>query len=313
MKKNYIPSDTFRPTLIARASRLDRLADFLAMFAALVFCPACVVSALLLSATNTLAATITVTNGYDSGPGSFRQAILDASPGDTINFAAGVTVINLTSNALVINKNLTVTGPGPSQLVVQRSSAASFPILDIVPSSTAANISGLTILDGSIGGGQTDGGIYNEGATTVTNCVLSNNTTGILSYGFLGISSSTISNNELGIAGEGRTIITNCTIAHNHSHGTGGGIFNSISGTMTITSSTVSGNSSGVDGGGIYNAGSLDVTNSTISGNTASASGGGIRNGDIIYHSGTLNVSNSTISGNSATNSGGGIYNYAGL
>jgi hypothetical protein len=31
-------------------------------------------------------ATITVTNGNDSGPGSLRQAIADASSGDTITF-----------------------------------------------------------------------------------------------------------------------------------------------------------------------------------------------------------------------------------
>eukprot|EP01022_Parablepharisma_sp_SALTPOND_P013910 TRINITY_DN1869_c0_g1_i7.p1 TRINITY_DN1869_c0_g1~~TRINITY_DN1869_c0_g1_i7.p1 ORF type:complete len:1990 (+),score=315.55 TRINITY_DN1869_c0_g1_i7:2715-8684(+) len=36
-----------------------------------------------------LAATITVTNANDSGAGSLRQAILDAGPGDTIEFAIG--------------------------------------------------------------------------------------------------------------------------------------------------------------------------------------------------------------------------------
>jgi hypothetical protein len=47
-----------------------------------------VIAALLLSATDAVAATITVTNGNDSGLGSLRRAILiDASPGDTINFA----------------------------------------------------------------------------------------------------------------------------------------------------------------------------------------------------------------------------------
>src|SRR6266567_6518021 len=63
------------------------------------------------------AATLTVTSNADSGgtcPGAnctLRQAILVASPGDTINFAVGITTINLTSAGLFINKNLTINGP----------------------------------------------------------------------------------------------------------------------------------------------------------------------------------------------------------
>ena len=64
------------------------------------------------------AATITVTNGNDSGPGSLRQAIVDASSGDTINFAPSVTTVNLTSGELVIDKNLTITGPFAGRVTV---------------------------------------------------------------------------------------------------------------------------------------------------------------------------------------------------
>ncbi len=45
-------------------------------------------AALLLPATSAQAA-ITVTNTADSGPGSLRQAIADAPPGDTIVVPAG--------------------------------------------------------------------------------------------------------------------------------------------------------------------------------------------------------------------------------
>ena len=62
------------------------------------------------------ATTITVVNGNDSGPGSLRQAILNALSGDTINFAASVTTVTLTSGEeLVIDKNLTITGPGANR------------------------------------------------------------------------------------------------------------------------------------------------------------------------------------------------------
>src|ERR1044071_2265868 len=55
---------------------------------------------------------ITVFNANDSGAGSLRQAIFDASAGDTINFALpqSVTAILLTSGELLINKNLTING-----------------------------------------------------------------------------------------------------------------------------------------------------------------------------------------------------------
>ena len=55
-------------------------------------------------------ATITVFNGNDSGAGSLRQAIFDASSGDTINFALpqGFLAIGLHTDELLINKNLTI-------------------------------------------------------------------------------------------------------------------------------------------------------------------------------------------------------------
>src|SRR6188508_3123933 len=64
----------------------------------------------------TSAATITVTNTNDSGAGSLRQAIADATPGSTINFDPNVfatpQTVTLTSGTLYIDKNLTIQGPG---------------------------------------------------------------------------------------------------------------------------------------------------------------------------------------------------------
>src|SRR5262245_3455413 len=56
----------------------------------------------------TLLSTLTVLNTADSGPGSLRQAIATASPGDTIDFApnlSGKTIV-LTSGQLVVSKDL---------------------------------------------------------------------------------------------------------------------------------------------------------------------------------------------------------------
>src|SRR5258708_8390104 len=63
------------------------------------------------------ATTITVTNTNDSGPGSLRQALADASDGDTITFAV-TGVIQLTSGELVINNHITLTHPAPDSPTV---------------------------------------------------------------------------------------------------------------------------------------------------------------------------------------------------
>ena len=77
-----------------------------------------VVSVLLLTVANN-AATLTVIDPADSGPGTLRQAILSAASGDTIvfNLPGCPCVISLAS-ALSINRNLTISGPGSTQLTV---------------------------------------------------------------------------------------------------------------------------------------------------------------------------------------------------
>jgi len=53
------------------------------------------------------ATTITVTNTNDSGPGSLRQALVDANDGDTIDFAVTGT-IGLTNGELLVDKSITI-------------------------------------------------------------------------------------------------------------------------------------------------------------------------------------------------------------
>ena len=75
-----------------------------------------IVLALMLPLTADLtvrASTIPVTNLGDSGPGSLRDALNSAAPGDTVAFQAGLTgTIPLTSGTLTLSKNVTITGPG---------------------------------------------------------------------------------------------------------------------------------------------------------------------------------------------------------
>jgi Bacterial Ig-like domain (group 3) len=245
-----------------------------------------------------------VTNTNDSGAGSLRQAILDACDGATITFDMNqvVSPINLTSAGLVINKNLTITGPGANLLTIQRSSAGGTPLFGIftINGGTTVSISGLTISNGNT---STGGGINNQGVLTLTGCRISGNSVnGTNSLGG-GILNGTTT-------GATTLTITNSTISGNSTNGSnsiGGGIVNSTgsgTATLTITNSTMSGNSAnggGNFGGGIYNSAgggtaTVTITNSTMSGNSASSAGGGI----YIAGSGTVTVklSNTIVAGN---------------
>ena len=294
---------------------------------------AAIIGALLLCgfAMHAHAATITVTNTSDSGPGSLRHALATANDGDTINFAVTGT-ITLTSGGLPINKNITISGPGPDQLSIDGNQALL--AFGVFPG-RAATISGLTVRNAQ-------SGVLNDGTVTVTNCVLSNSYDGLSNYGVAAVSNCVLTGNLYDglYSYEGVTTISNSVVSGN----VGGGLFNDVyhgpnkpdgygsmtiadsiisdnSGTgvlnymfTTILNSTLSGNSAGeaLNGGGISSGtfktpGGVTVVNSTISGNSASGGGGGI----AIYYGG-LTIVNSTISGNSAGDVGGGIANYTG-
>ena len=116
------------------------------------------------------ATTITVTNTNDSGPGSLRQALADASDGDTITFAV-TGAIQLTSGELVIDNSITISGPGADSLAVFSNT---FRIFHVMPGPTVT-IAGLMIRGGFV---QFDfgGGILNDHATlTLTNCAVATN------------------------------------------------------------------------------------------------------------------------------------------
>ena len=114
-----------------------------------------------------------------------------------------------------------------------------------------------------------------------------------------------------GIRNSGTLTLTNSTVSGNSSTDIGGGIYNVSGKSLTITNCTISGNSAQFTGGGIFNEanGNVSISNTTITGNTAGTpdygGGGGIYN----KYLGTLTVSSSTISNNSATAVAGGISN----
>jgi hypothetical protein len=112
-------------------------------------CPA-VIAIALFCAVALLAhgATITVTNTNDSGPGSLRQALAIANDGDTITFAVSGT-IGLTSGELLVDKNVTIEGPGAAALAVDGTANSRVFHIALFKNVT---VSGLTIANGYVGG-----------------------------------------------------------------------------------------------------------------------------------------------------------------
>jgi hypothetical protein len=272
------------------------------------------------------AATITVTNTNDSGPGSLRQALRDAHDGDTINLALSG-AITLSSGGLPINKNIAISGPGANQLSIDGNEALL--VLGIFPDKTAA-ISGLTIRNAQAGiwndrgmltlsnctvSGTSQVGLFNDGVLIVSNCVVSGNSGGGISNGHavLTVTHCDVSGNLYGIYNDhGESSVSNCIVSNNQyggvfNNGTSGGPNDYIfGGSFTIADSIINDNSGpGVDN----NSGALTSVGSTISGNSGQSDAGG---GIYTYLGGgktpgNVTVINSTISGNFASSDGGGI------
>jgi hypothetical protein len=219
-----------------------------------------------------------VLNNNDSGPGSLRQAMINA------NTQGGSHVINMTlinGNEIIldsplpaIDSFLTFIGPGADLLTISGNNL--YQVFD-VNNGASASFHHLTIAEGNnpVGPG---GGIYNEGLVQILNSIVRNNSAnerggGIYNFGGdINIISSTISTNSANLEG--------------------GGIWNL--GTLNITNSTISGNSADNQGGGIYNdAATVNITNSTISNNSVNSTGSGIMNNNGIIH-----AKNTIIAGN---------------
>jgi len=287
---------------------------------------------------------LTVTSTADSGAGTLRQAIADATNGATIDFNLTYpAMITLTSGELLIDKNLAINGPGASILTISGNNASR---VFNVSGGVTASISGLTIANGlanagasnscsgggcvaNAGSGGSGGGIYNAGTLTVSNCTISGNHTGAGSSASCSgggcVANAGSGGSGGGIYNAGTLTVSNCTISGNH---TGAGGSASCSGDC---GGSVANAGSGGSGGGSYNAsgmessGTLTVINCTISGNDTGAGGsasgasvnnsgsggivGGIFNASGMESGGTLSMTNCTISGNS----GGGILNEAGM
>src|SRR5262252_3585470 len=107
-----------------------------------------VAALLVLSAVPAFGSIITVVNTGDSGPGSLRDAIASAAPGDTIDFSLAypATIRLLTPLTLGPSPTMTISGPGASNLTI---SGEDNVVVFVVNAGAEDTISGLTITRGS--------------------------------------------------------------------------------------------------------------------------------------------------------------------
>lgn len=236
----------------------------------------------------TVPSTFWVTNTRDAGPGSLRQALLDATarPGaDVIRFRpAAEGTITLTSE-LVLTDELTVRGPGPGRLTV--SGGGTTRVLDIA-AGARVTIANLTVAHGQVAGTDRGAGVRNQGTLTLDSVVVRDSASDSVGGG---------------IANAGALTLRRSRVAANRAETGGGGLHNAAGGVAELVRSVVRDNTCVGDGAGIRSevGATLTITHSTISGNAASGFGtGGLASG------GVLTVRDTRVHHN--TSAAGGIY-----
>lgn len=243
----------------------------------------------------------------------------------------GPTIVS-TSREIAIDNDVTLDGGGNLTLDAN----GRHRVLSVIEGVTVELI-GLALINGR----QTEqngGGIWNEGALTLTDSTVSDSSAGrdsgcrtddpqlrcsegggIWNAGTLTLMGSAISGSSAhfggGIANRGGNLaLIDSSVRTSSAAGCrgvgavvcsgGGGIWNS--GTLTMQNSDVSENTADW-GGGIYSRGAPTLINSTVFGNSAGFDGGGLLNFE------TLTLIDSTVADNAAGQSGGGIANEAGM
>lgn len=281
-------------------------------------------------------ATYTVTTTNNDGPGSLRQAILDANANagadDIVFDIPGCTdttpcVISLLSPLPVISDPLTITGMGMTTLIIDANSSfrglnvADVPvtIADVTVQNGATpgrgagirSFGDLTLIRVRLWNNQAEdngGGVYAAGTLTVNESRFAQNGSLKQGGGLYAGSGLVVSNSEFdGNSGDygggliaSATAVLSETVFISNVAWYGGGLF--AYGEVQVSQGSFEANVSMEDGGGMYVIGDLTLTNSALLDNSASDDGGG------LVAAGDIRILDSTFSGNAAQNgSGGGL------
>jgi hypothetical protein len=275
-----------------------------------------------------LLATLTVTSAADAGPGTLRQAILDANlaPGaDVIRFANSLRgqTIALTSGPLTITDSLALDGPGASRLTISGGGASG---LLVVAHETATpdaprpvvRVEGLTFADGlAFRGGAI---LATQSDLTVEGCTFLHNGADFQGGAIAVIPGLYVDDQFNTIAVPGSLTVRESTFDANQVPGVGfghGGALAILDTSATIDDTRFTGNSA-PSGGAVARivfdvpVATLDIDDSRFVGNTVRSFGDA--QGGAIYSTGdgNLDITDSDFEANSVTAfnnaEGGAIY-----
>ncbi len=225
------------------------------------------------------------------------DCVAGTGSGDAIRFnhisLGYFTTITLTTSAeLAITKDVTISGPADTHLVIDGNNHSTrifnLKAGTVVFSNLAIQNGGVVDqTDGDGGGGLA---IAAEATITLNKCTFSGN---FVPYGHKGGA----------IANMGTMAVTGCTLKDNSGSG-GGAVFNGGAATLTDFTATTNATDDtiGSHGGAILNAGSMTLVRSNLSGN--STGGGGA--GGAIYNAGMMTLIDCRLSGNSVEDDCGG-------
>lgn len=235
---------------------------------------------------------IQVANAKDDGPGSLRDALLNASPGYTIVLDAtkiGQTTLTLQHdlNFAENDDNVTLRDDGVTLVALAGQQLHIFPGISVT-------FEGLTIMNSQPVINQAQGGvIFNQGQLKLISCNISHN----------------ISNYNGGaVVNTGSLLLDSTVFFANRSTGYGGAIYNAGGYVEISNGSRITGNYAR-DGGGLYSmGGAVTIISSRIEGNIAGYSDGSrYFGGGLALRNATLTMTSSIIQENSVFGDGGGI------
>lgn len=267
------------------------------------------------------ATNLVVTGAGDDGPGSLRQAILDAVVYETgtpkITFATALAGQTITlASEIPINNNIAIDASAlPGGLTL--SGGGQTRILSVLAGTTS--LTNLVFTGGNGVGSANNGSggaIYDQATLSLTQCTLSNNSAlgaggALLVLSTATLSQCTLSGNQSGdnggaiFGGNGSFLtLSECTLAYNTSYNYGGALA-VFDGTANLLDCTLAGSIALTAGGGGIdnNVGNVSLTGCILAGNTSSQNAGaGLYNADGQVTASHVLIDNNADSGIGATN-----------
>ncbi len=233
----------------------------------------------------------------DSGPGSLRQAVADANPGDTVTVALPApATITLTGGIIAILKNLTLSGPSSGTITIN--AGRNSQIFSIASNATVT-LSNLTLTAAASGGGSNGGAIDDAGTLTLNSMQITNSSAGTSNLGYRGGPGSTARTAPPDPNSRPKGRRKPLPVAPGDANG--GAVAVEEGASLTVSNSTFS-SDTGYEGGAIWTSsggGTLTVTGSTFTGNaTTSTNSGSYGYGGAIYNAITTTLTNDTFTNN---------------